>query len=176
MENLYFPLFLVAIAVVVIWLFKGAGKKRPDRTPVRRTSVSRDIGATGRRSTGRHVPASGTRKPHDPWQLKRERAAQERFTAGKSGSAQLQANYIGPAPKFSSQKGEAGNLKDQEISHTEHLGIDEYFSKVEREKRAKEKKAAEQDGLTMTAVKYQSVDESEASEDVPAKEQGGFKP
>jgi colicin import membrane protein len=72
-------------------------------------------------------------------------------------------------------------LRDQDVPQTEHIGIEEYLSKQEREriaaeKAAAEKAAAENREFTMTAIKYETGEESAADKEGEPKKQAGFKP
>lgn len=186
MENLYFPLFLVALAIVIIWAFTKAraGHSRDRRSASRPSGRLVDVerpprsrarlGAAARLQSGQ-----GRSTPGDIWQTKRERAAKESFSEPAPGSA-YRATYLGPGPGTAERVSSAGELKEQKVSEAEHLGIDEYLSKAAREAaRERAKKAAEEEaGLSMTAMKYDPAGDESTSDDVEKKpnRRAGFKP
>lgn len=184
MENLYFPLFLVAVAIVVIWAFnKSRASSSRDRRSTRPTGRLADLepprrprerpGPGARIQSGQGHSARG-----DIWQTRREKVNKGSFSAD-SQIGTYSASYLGPGP--GEAKGARGReLKDQEVTEAEHLGIDEYLSKAERDKaRARAEKAAKEEaGLSMTAMKYDPADSDSASEDEERKpgRRAGFKP
>lgn len=186
MENLYFPLFLVALAIVVIWFFTKArtGHSRDRRSASRPSGRLVDVerpprskerlGAAARLQSGQ-----GRATPGDIWQTRRERAAKESFSEPAPGSA-YRASYLGPGPGTPERVSTAGELKEQKVSEAEHFGIDEYLSKAAREAaRERAKKAAEKEaGLSMTAMKFDPAGEESTPDDEEKKldKRAGFKP
>lgn len=186
MENLYFPLFLVALAVVVILVFNKArtGDSRNRRSASRPSGRLADIerprrsrerlGAAARLQSNKGLSTRG-----DIWQTKRERAAKESFAKPAPGSA-YRATYLGPGPGGAVGGSGAGELKDQGVSEAEYLSIGEYLSKAAQEEaRERAKKAAEEEaGLSMTAVKYDPVSSESSSDDddKKPKKRAGFNP
>lgn len=179
MENYYFPLFLVVLAAVVIGIFRmfGSGQRsstsRVSRTPAGRIANDDRL----RRNTDRLGPSakrspSTAAKPKDIWQTRRERAAKDSFAETAARRGTHHAGYIGPYADAERGYGRY-EMKDQNISKSEHLGIDEYLTKSEREKA--EAEAEEAGGLSMTAMKYEPADtSSESGED--RKKRAAFKP
>lgn len=182
MENLYFPLFLVVAAIVVVLVFKRAGssdrsrRPRVAKTPAGRIAnadlLRRDMDRLGRPSLHRSNPAN----PKNVWQTRRERAAKDSFAEETARRGTHFAGYLGPESeaRYGSQHRRQGEyeLKDQDISRAEHLSIDEYLTKREREEAEQAEKAA---GFSMTAMKYEPT--GAASKDQKGrKKQGGFKP
>lgn len=196
METFYFPLFLVVLAVVVLWIFgkarshEGRGRSKPGpvkgrliETDTHTKSIPRKLGPAARLQSGQ-----GKESPGDIWQTRRERARQETFSQSRS-SGSFYAGYVGPDSNERQRGTGAHELRDQQVSDTEHQSIDEYLSKHAREKAAaaakaaKEAEAAEaarQGGdFSMTAIKYEEPseeDEAEAKAQKEDKKQAGFKP
>jgi hypothetical protein len=183
MENYYFPLFLVVMAAVVIWIFRRVGSGRRSSTSrVSKTPAGRIANADRlHRNTDRLGPSAKRRlstaaKPKDIWQPRRDRAAKDSFAETAARRGTHHAGYIGPHADAERRYGRY-ELKDQDISKSEHSGIDEYLSNRERE-RAKaeaEAKAKEAGGLSMTAMKYEPADASSESAE-ERKKRAGFKP
>lgn len=184
MENLYFPLFLVALAIVVIGVFNKAraghsrGRRSASRPSGRLVDVERPPRSRERPgAAARPRPGQGSSTRGDIWQTKRERAAKETFSEPAPGSA-YRATYLGPGPAERSTGG--GELKDQNVSDAEHVSIEEYLSKAAREEaRERAKKAAEEEtGLSMTAMKYDPAGDESTSDEAEKKpnKRAGFKP
>lgn len=182
MENFYFPVFLVVLAIVVVLLFKRAGsgdrsrKSRIARTPAGRTAnadlLRRDIDRLGRPSVHR----SRSAKAKDIWQTRRERAAQDSFAETTARHGTHYAGYLGPQidDEFSRRpRGQGGyELTEQDVSTAEHLSIDEYLAKRQEEEA---EQAGEAGNLSMTAVKYEPSDAS-SKDQKGRKKRAGFKP
>lgn len=180
MEILYFPLFLVVVAVSVIWLFKSKAEdegSRPkeknqafggltDEVRRRRRPSSDRLGSAARPRSGQ-ASVKG-----DIWQTRRERAAKESFSESTSRQGVYHAGYIGPTSQTVSSR-PGGELEDQAVSEAEHLSIDEYLSKQEKEEA---EKAAKEEGFSMTAMKYEPADESQKEDEETRKKRAGFKP
>ncbi len=186
MEILYFPLFLVVVAVGVVWLFKKAtnGSTRDRRSSSRNsgrfTDPERWSGSHNRPGAAARLQSGqGRSNPRDIWQTKRERAAKESFGHAAS-SGVYAAGYIGPDSRPGVRRSGATELRDQEVSEAEHRGIDEYLTKSEREaaRREAERAAEEAGGLSMAAMKYDpSADADLGGEDEQKrKRSAGFKP
>lgn len=185
MENLYFPLFLIALAVVVILVFnKGrtgdSGHRRSAGRPSGRLAdIERRPGSRKRLGAAARLESAQGATRGDIWQTKRERAAKETFAKPAPGSA-YRATYLGPGPGGVGGGRSAGELKEQGASEAEHLSIGEYLSKAAREEaQERARKAAEEKaGLSMTAMKYDPVDGDPSSDDEEKKPitRAGFKP
>jgi hypothetical protein len=186
MEILYFPLFLVVAAVLVIWLFSRARKdsrrrnSRDVKTPAGRTvNVDRLQRSTDRRgpAAGYHDRVGG-KKANEMWRSRRKRASHNTYAVNdREGDRDVYyAGYMGPRTNFSTKHGNDGELKDQDVSQTEHIGIEEYLSKHERERAAAEAAAAKESALSMTAIKYEPSEDADSKEDKPASKQASFKP
>jgi len=191
MEILYFPLFLVVAAVLVIWLFSRARsnsrrrKSRDVKTPSGRSANSDRL----QRSMDRRGPAVGRRPQiggntaNDMWRTRRQRAKHQASAVSEPGvdSQVFYAGFTEKPKTYGSRKNGEDGLQDQDVPQTEHIGIEEYLSKKERERIAAEKAAAERaaaegSGLTMTAIKYESGEESASDNAQPKEKQAGFKP
>lgn len=181
MENYYFPLFLVVVAAAVVLIFKKAGsghgsaRSRVSRTPSGRTvdgdRLHRNMDRVGPGARQRIL--SDPAKAKDIWQKRREHKVLDSYAEVTARRGVHHAGYIGPHAD-TERRGSGGYpLRDQNISKSEHLGIDEYLTKREREKA--EAEAEETGGLSMTAMKYEPGDaSSEAGKG--RKKQAGFKP
>lgn len=200
MEILYFPLFLIVVAVGVIWLFKratngGARSRKSASQPAsqlvgrladleRRPESRARLGAAARLQSGQRSSPGG-----DIWQTKRERAARESFNQTSSRGI-YHAGYIAPDSQPGSGLNLRGSgvaeLRDQQVSEAEHKSIDEYLTKSEREaaeRKAAEREAAEREaekagGLSMSAMKYDPAADAESGAEEAQKRKGsaGFKP
>lgn len=181
MENFYFPLFLVVAAIVVVLVFKKAGSR--DRSPqsgsrIARTPAGRSADADRlARNLDRRGPAAprspGPAKSKDIWQTRRERAAKDSFAETAARRATHHAGFLGPSADADRGSHGGYELREQNISASEHLGIDEYLTKREREEA--ERAAREAGGLSMTAVKYEPGD-ADSADDKDRKKQASFKP
>jgi hypothetical protein len=183
MENIYFPIFLVVLAVFVIWLFnrsKGGRIKREDRRY--KSSSGRMLNNENlQRSVDRKGPAAGYVSKHSPrasdamWRKRKQRARHEHSRANSPGADHnvFQADYLGPGRKSGSGR-DAGLLQEQVSHDTEHLGIDEYLTKTAKARKAQ---AAQEDKeFSMTAMKYDPADSSSEEAEGGKKKQAGFKP
>lgn len=178
MENLYFPIFLVVLAVVVIWFFKKAGSQRANReSRSLRSPAGRTIGADAlSRNTDRRgpsAPRSVVGKPKDIWQTRRERAAEESFGVTAPRTGVHHAGFLAPDDANERHRPRHFEVPDQQISDAEHLGIDEYLSKREGEL---PEEGAEAAGLSMTAVKYEPSGGSDSESGDGRKKRVSFKP
>lgn len=177
MENYYFPLFLVVVGALVFWIFRRAGSR--SRRSVRRRSAKTPAGRTAgvnrlHRNTDRLGPAARSRhfKPNDVWQTKRHHADKESFVDTAARPAVFHAGNFNAFDESERKAYARHELKDQNITESEHLGIDEYLTKREAERAAAEAEKA--GGLSMTAMKYEPTDAS--AEEKERKKQASFKP
>lgn len=188
MEILYFPLFMVALAGLVLW-FWGRTRQhgKAGRLSYREAAEARK-GDSGRlvetdrlaRTFDRRGPAArkvvdpGPSKSQDMWRSRRQRAS---HVPGRNAldddSDVFYAGYLAQGEHHPAARQKDQPLPDQRISESEHVGIDEYLSKKARERARQE--AAEQ-GLTMTAMKYEPADASSEKTGKPGKKRASFKP
>lgn len=169
MENLYFPLFLVAVAVVVIWLYqksKNAGDRRAKLRKQRSARAGSRVGYTA---------ATGVSTSDKMWSARRQHARHEIDPRNRDGGQPhtIQADYLGPYGTKSSVGESRSKVGEQGVDEVEYVGLDEYIA-AERA-RAEARKAKEEKELTMTAVKYEPTEAAE-NDDTPQPRQAGFKP
>jgi hypothetical protein len=122
-------------------------------------------------------------KANDMWRTRHQRAKHEATQVREPGADPdvFYAGFMGNSKTYGSGKNGKDSLRDQDVPQTEHIGIEEYLSKQEREriaaeKAAAEKAAAENREFTMTAIKYETGEESAADKEGEPKKQAGFKP
>lgn len=181
LENLYFPLFLVVVGVFVVWLFsrvRGSGSSRSTRraTPSKRVDQHSKL----QRSLNRSGPAAGYRANHGlktqdaMWRSRHQRASHDSSKIRNAGgdSSTFHASYIDSSRVYEQRPARPGSIGEQGVRDTEYTGIDEYLAKRAAERKAKA--AAQEEELSMTAMKYEPADASENPDE--EKKQAGFKP
>lgn len=183
LENLYFPIFLVAMALLVIWVFHKSKKgmdRREDlrhqrRTRARRQAARRTHRADSSMPSVNPPAASGIATSEKMWASRKRRANYRGSSAYISGEAHgtLEAGYLGPDKPRGERIATADSISDQKISKLDYVGFDEYLARERAEARRSE--AAQSDEFSMTAVKYESPGEASDEEGVDNK-QAGFKP
>lgn len=176
MESYFFPIFLIVLAVLVVWLFRRAqgGSDRRERSNFKGTTTSQRGGRHG--PAAWREPLGEDHKAKDVWHPKRERVLKETFTESATERGIIHAGYIGPYANSARKLHSKSELREQDISEAEHLGIDEYLNKREREMAEKAAKEAREDSLTMTAVKYEPAEVPSGEEEKQPRRQRGFKP
>ena len=183
MENLYFPLFLGAMAVLVIWLYHKSQKARDkaeDRKyqaqfgQRRKTRPSRPVIRKNPKS--KRVAAAGASTSERMWSARHQRAhkVSPGNPSGVPQSKTIQANYIGHSLTEKPGPEENWSVRDQDVNPVDYVGFDEYTAK--RRAEAAAKSAREADELSMTAIKFESPDQAVDEKEEGAVKRAGFKP
>ena len=125
----------------------------------------------------------GGQKSSDMWRTRHQRAKHSATVVREPGADPdvFYAGFMGNSKNYGSGKPNDDGLQDQNVPQTEHIGIEEYLSKKEREriaaeKAAAERAAAEESAFSMTAIKYETGDESSSEQARTKGKQAGFKP
>ena len=173
MEQFYFPIFLIVVAVFVVWIFRKAQSERSrrNRRSTRKSNTSQSAGH--RSSVAWREPVGDQHKAKDVWHPKRERVFKGSFKS-ESEHGVIHAGYAGPYATSGGKLHTKAEIRDQDISEAEHLGIDEYLTKQEKE--AAKAAAKQEEGLTMTAMKYEPVGSSSEEEEKTPEKKRAFKP
>ena len=175
MEDLYFGLFLLVIAAIflVVWSKTRVGKKHEKSFKVRPTGRLIDnndlanrkhLAAPPRLNT---IAAVDAHRSDQMWRTRRQRATEQKGKRSDESEGIIYASYAG-----GEEGGSDRRIQDQDISKTEHMSIGEYLAKQDQDAAAAE--AEREDGLTMTAMKYESQD-SDAEEGEQALKKSGTK-
>ncbi len=176
MQGFYFPIFLIVLAIGVIWLFRKVQTGDSGRNRRHSRGVNSSQRAGRPKQAAWREPLGEDHKTKDVWHPKRERVLKESFTESATERSIIHAGYIGPYASSGGKLHSKEELLDQGISESEHLGIDEYLTKRDRELAEKKAKAAEEDSLTMRAVKYEPTGASSDAEEKDTPKQASFKP
>ena len=189
-ENYYFLIFVVVLAVACLWIFMRGGRRQTSqkkvRTPSGRTlggeRLRQDVdrrGPSARSGPAHKSSAAGRRHHQDPWKSRTvETAAGRKARSSANTASSVNRSRHGIMPAYGTPRPQPDAISDQQISKAEHLGIDEYFHKMEKEREleAAARAAEEETSLTMTAVKYETGDEADSGEGETPRKQLGFKP
>ncbi len=182
-ENFYFPIFLLVMAVFVVWLFNRF-KDSDTRTSYkkrRRSTSGRYLNENSKlqRSVSRSGPAAGHRPQHGlktqdaMWRSRNQRARHQQRpdNRGDVGSGVFQASYLNYTNRQNQKSGSAGIIGEQGVSDTEYTGLDEYLTKKKAQEKFQE--AGQEGSLSMTAVKFEPVSKSSDDEAPGEKKQAG---
>ena len=167
------------MAAVVIWFYhksRKASERREDdrirRIKSRQQSLALQRNASGKGNTAPRTAVAGKATPDTVWSARQQRARKKvkASPAGiHEGSRTYQASYLG------SQDAHYGaqSIHDQDVSKLDYVGFDEYIARQRKEAAEADSQAA--DEFSMTAMKYESQEESEEKEESTIK-RAGFKP
>ena len=181
-ENFYFPLFLLVVGVVVVWMFNRFRDNSGRSSGTRKTSGSRlSESAKLQRSIAPkgpavpHAPNHGLKTQDAMWRTRTQRAKHGGVEDGPDAldGNVFQASYLDASEVWDQGKVGQGVLKEQAVRDTEYTGLDEYLAKKAAKEKLKKEQQEEQ--LSMTAMKYEPVENS-SDEAEEVKKQGGFKP
>jgi hypothetical protein len=182
MDAYYFPIFLVFLAVIVIWFYhrsNRANERRADakyrRMQSRAYAADRVRRASAKKSRSPDGPAAGNTTPDKVWSSRHQRAKKKvvNHHPGHVNSKTYQASYLGPYEREQQAKYDSQSVQDQEVNKLDYVGFDEYITRQRVEAAGGEPESSEE--FSMTAIKVESEDEVREEESSPAKE-AGFKP
>lgn len=159
MEDLYFGLFLLFIAAIflLVWSKARVGKKHDKSFKVRPTgrlidhnnlSSRKHLATPPRLNT---IAAVDAHRSDQMWRTRRQRATEQKGRKSDESERIIYASYAGEGELDPDRR-----IQEQDISRTEHISIGEYLAKQEQE--AAPAEAEHEEGLTMTAVKYEAGD------------------
>ena len=171
------------MAVLVIWYYhksKKAHQAREDerlrRMQSRRKAMEMEQTARRNKSVARKSAAVGITTPDKVWSARRQHARKKVNSKQISEDAELkaiQASYLGPLESDRPGESDSGSISDQQASELDYVGFDEYTAR--QRAKAAEGEHGDLGEFSMTAVKYESSEETE-EEEVPSAKRAGFKP